>query len=149
MTHIDETCIECRHDFFHFPGVDVAYGVLTVLTFLLELNELLPEEQKAKLSDYEGREVVLGVRPENINEGGSIRFNVTNNENLGMNTLVHGKIGTKIVVCKFAKWCNYKFGDVIDVSFQEDKMHFFEKPVMGTNDKGEEIVVEYGKAIGG
>ena len=43
-----------------------------------------------------------------------------------MNTLVHGKIGTKIVVCKFAEWCGYKYGDMIKVGFDPEKMHFFD-----------------------
>ena len=49
------------------------------------------------------------MRPENVTRDGSVKLNVTNNENLGMNTLVHGKVGgVKNVVCKFAEWCNYK-----------------------------------------
>lgn len=87
----------------------------------------LTAEQKTLLKDYEGKAVVLGVRPENITRDGKIPFTVTNNENLGMNTLVHGKIGgTKIVVCKFAEWCNYKFGDVLNLGFEADRMHFFD-----------------------
>ena len=45
MTHIDETGIECGHDLLDLPGVDVAYGVLAVLTFSLELNEFFIFEQ--------------------------------------------------------------------------------------------------------
>ena len=79
--------------------------------------------------DYEGKEIVLGVRPENIVRNGPVKLAVTNNENLGMNTLVHGKIGgTKIVVCKFAEWCNYEEGDEINIGFDPGMMHFFEKP---------------------
>lgn len=47
-----------------------------------------------------------------------------------MNTLVHGSIsGKQNVVCKFAKWCDYKHGDVIDIGFDAKKIHFFELPV--------------------
>ena len=54
---------------------------------------------------------------------------VTTNENLGMNTLVHGHLGaegkgTKIT-CKLAGWCNYKAGDVASISVT--KKHFFDK----------------------
>jgi multiple sugar transport system ATP-binding protein len=88
----------------------------------------LTAEQQEKLKDYNNKEVILGVRPENITTEGNIDFVVTNNENLGMNTLVHGKInGTKIVVCKFARWCTYKFGDKIKIGFESDRMHFFDK----------------------
>ena len=95
----------------------------------------LNDEQKGYLKDYEGKQVILGVRPENFTRDGHISFTVTNNENLGMNTLVHGKIeGKKITVCKFAEWCNYKFGDEISLGFQEDKMHFFEKDPEGRHE---------------
>ena len=96
--------------------------------FVSELFDYaLTEEQKTLLKDYEGKPVILGVRPENMTRQGNIEFSVTNNENLGMNTLVHGKIkGTKIVVCKFAEWCNYKFGDTLKLGFEADRMHFFD-----------------------
>ena len=104
----------------------------------------LTAAQKSALADYEGKEVILGARPENVTRDGHIKLNVTNNENLGMNTLVHGKVeGVKTIVCKFAEWCNYKNGDVITIGFDPEMMHFFEKPVL--DEKGN--VVEYGKAI--
>ena len=86
----------------------------------------LTEGQRELLKDYEGEPIILGVRPENIVRDGTVDFRVENNENLGMNTLVHGKIGTKIVVCKFAEWCGYKYGDMIKVGFDPEKMHFFD-----------------------
>lgn len=136
--------------FIGLPPMNMFDGTIENGNFnCAQFSYKLTEEQKAKLADYEGKEVVFGVRPENMTEDGDVKFVVTNNENLGMNTLVHGKIGDKVVVCKFAKWCNYKYGDEILVGPQQDKVHFFEKPVMGLNDKGEEVVVEYGKAIGG
>lgn len=92
----------------------------------------LTPEQKKVLTDYEGKDVILGARPENINRGGNVPFVVTNNENLGMNTLVHGKVaGQKIVVCKFPEWCDYKYGDKIGLGFNPDGMHFFQKDPEG------------------
>lgn len=85
----------------------------------------LSEKQAELLSGYNGKEIVLGVRPENVVENGDIRFKVTNNENLGQNTLVHGHIGKKKVVAKFHYWANYKNGDEITVGF--DNVHFFDK----------------------
>ena len=86
----------------------------------------LTAEQKELLKDYEGKAVILGARPENVTRDGIIPFKVDNNENLGMNTLVHGKVnGKKIVVCKFAEWCHYKYGDEISIGFEPDRKHFF------------------------
>ncbi len=134
--------------FIGLPPMNMFDGKIEGGKFVSELFDYVPQSDVAgRLKEYEGKEVVLGVRPENIVLGGDIVLNVTNNENLGMNTLVHGKVGNKTVVCKFAKWCTYKFGDDVKIGFDPEKIHFFERPVMGTNAKGEQVVTEYGKAI--
>lgn len=90
----------------------------------------LTDDERNLLASYVGKEIVLGIRPENIVEGGEIPVKVTSNENLGMNTLVHGhigentKAGTKIS-CKLRGWCDYKNGDTVNVSFV--RKHFFDK----------------------
>ena len=85
----------------------------------------LDTEQQKLLTGYNGKKIVLGVRPEHIVEGGEVILNVTNNENLGQNTLVHGHIGAKPVVAKIRDWCHYKYGDQVNVSFST--VHFFDK----------------------
>jgi multiple sugar transport system ATP-binding protein len=115
--------------FIGLPPMNMFDGKIENDKFVNELfTYTLNAEQKRILQNYNGKEVILGVRPENITKDGTIPFDVTNNENLGMNTLVHGKVkGKKIVVCKFAEWSNYKFGDKITIGFDESKMHFFDK----------------------
>ncbi|MDE7086781.1 MAG: TOBE domain-containing protein, partial [Clostridia bacterium] len=115
--------------FIGLPPMNMFEGKVEGGKFVSELFEYpLTADQQERLKDYEGKEMILGVRPENIVRDGSVSFTVTNNENLGMNTLVHGKIdGKKIVVCKFAEWCNYKFGDEIKIGFDPEKVHFFDK----------------------
>ncbi len=114
--------------FIGLPPMNMFEGKVEGSNFVSDLFSYpLNAEQQELLKDYDGKEVILGVRPENFTREGQIAFKVTNNENLGMNTLVHGKIGTKIVVAKFAEWCTYKPGDEISVGFQEDRMHFFDK----------------------
>ena len=114
--------------FIGLPPMNMFDGKILSGKFVSELFDYdLTPAQKELLADYEGKDVILGVRPENITRSGHIPFTVTNNENLGMNTLVHGKInGIKIVVCKFAEWCNYKFGDELKLGFESDRMHFFD-----------------------
>ena len=90
----------------------------------------LKEEEKALLANYDGKEIVLGVRPENVVHGDDVPVVVSMNENLGMNTLVHGNVGTAgdlqdKITGKLRGWCNYKAGDEVKVSF--NKMHFFDK----------------------
>ena len=90
----------------------------------------LSEKEKALLTAYEGKTVVLGVRPENISTGGNVDVTVFSNENLGMNTLVHGRLSgvtaaDSSITCKLRGWCDYKRGDQVKVSFT--KCHFFDK----------------------
>ncbi len=101
--------------------VDVQRDRLVGDSFVYPLNA----EQQRLLADYNGKKIVLGVRPEHIVEGGETVLNVTNNENLGQNTLVHGHIGGKSVVAKIRDWCHYKYGDKVNVSFST--VHFFDK----------------------
>ena len=87
----------------------------------------LNDEQKNLLSSYEGKEIILGVRPENIvqDDNGYIPIDVTLNENLGQTTLVHGTVNKHKITAKFREWCNYKSGDKVTASI--NNMHFFDK----------------------
>ena len=107
----------------NFFDVQVEAGTLKSPYFTLPLND----EEKQLLSDYEGKTIVLGVRPENIEAGGDVDVNVFSNENLGMNTLVHGYLGGngQSITCKLRGWCDYKRGDHVGVSFV--RRHFFDK----------------------
>ncbi len=88
----------------------------------------LTDEERKLLEGYEGRKIVLGVRPENVSDNGEIHVKVTDNENLGMNTLVHGYLGEDgkgpKITAKLRGWCNYKAGDIAKISF--DRKHFFD-----------------------
>ncbi len=80
------------------------------------------------LSDCRTRELILGVRPEDIFESmdSELCIQVSANENLGMNTLVHGHIGEgERITAKLRGWKDYKPGDTVPVQF--GKMHFFDK----------------------
>lgn len=135
--------------FIGLPPMNMFEGRVEDGKFVSEYFTYKLDAGQAKLlQSYNGQRVILGVRPENITRTGSVELSITNNENLGMNTLVHGKVGgTKNVVCKFAEWCNYKVGDVIKIGFDTQKMHFFEMPRTQKNADGAEVIVEYGKAI--
>ncbi len=89
---------------------------------------LTADEQKL-LAGYVGKEIVLGIRPENTKVGDEFQMKVINNENLGMNTLVHGHLGAEgngpKITCKLAGWCDYKVGDVASITVT--RKHFFDK----------------------
>ena len=109
----------------NFFDVKMKDGVLEGDGFTYELND----EQRDTLTGYNGRTITLGVRPENIVEGGNIPVKVSSNENLGMNTLVHGTLdraGHPVKVsAKLQGWCNYKQGDYVNLAF--NRVHFFDK----------------------
>ena len=116
--------------------VTVREGHLEGKGFTVPLN---PEEQ-ALLVPYAGKEVVLGVRPENMELGEDIPMTVSNNENLGMNTLVHGHIAGDAslkIVAKLKGWKEFSAGDKIRLTFI--KKHFFDPET--TNAIREEVSV--------
>ncbi len=88
----------------------------------------LSAEERAVLKAYQGKEITLGVRPEDLEEGDGFGVTVSNNENLGMNTLVYGNIGGPHGVRLSAKlkgWMDKKPGD--EVKFILKRKHFFDK----------------------
>ena len=85
----------------------------------------LNEEEIARLADYVGKEITLGVRPENVCLGDAGYMTVTNCENLGHNTLVHGSLGGRTVTAKLREWSTYASGESVGISF--NKKHFFDK----------------------
>ena len=90
----------------------------------------LDAKEQKMLAPYQGKVITLGVRPENIILGNDVPVTVSSNENLGMNTLVHGHIGDSRtagikISAKLKGWSNYKFGDKVSFSFT--RKHFFDK----------------------
>lgn len=89
----------------------------------------LSEKEQTALSSYQGKTIILGIRPENTAVGSELRLKVTSNENLGMNTLVHGHLGAEgrgnRITCKIAGWCDYRPDDVVGIDVT--KKHFFDK----------------------
>ncbi len=110
----------------NFYDVKVQEGELLGEQFRVKLNE----EEKSRLQGYEGKEITLGIRPEDVAPGDEANMTVFSNENLGMNTLVHGHLGgtkkaTDKISAKMRGWCNYKAGDTVGISFH--RKHFFDK----------------------
>ena len=107
----------------NFFPVTVREGFLEGKGFQVSLTD----KEKGALIPYAGKTVDLGVRPEDVQAEGDIPM--FSNENLGMNTLVHGHIGGSSAAdhklsAKFRGWCDYKAGDTTGVSFA--RKHFFD-----------------------
>ena len=105
----------------NFFEAKVEGGALT-----LKGGEKIPlnDEEKKLLASYNGKKITLGVRPENVIIGNDAPVKVTNCENLGQNTLVHGTLNGHKITAKIRGWCNYKYGEEIRISF--NRMHFFD-----------------------
>ena len=100
----------------------------------------LDEREQKLLAPYNGKTITLGARPENITLGNEVPVTVSSNENLGMNTLVHGHIGDSRtaslkISAKLKGWSDYKIGDKVSFSFK--RKHFFDKET--TNAIREEV----------
>ena len=85
----------------------------------------LTEDETKLLASYDGKVITLGVRPENVVKGDDVTIDVSNCENLGQTTLIHGHLGGHKITAKFREWCNYKPGERVTVSF--NRKHFFDK----------------------
>ena len=87
----------------------------------------LSDSERALLASYEGKRIILGVRPENVvpDQNGYVDMSVTLNENLGQNTLVHGHVGGGKIIAKVRDWCTYKPGDT--AKFSMNRVHFFDE----------------------
>jgi len=109
----------------NFIDVTVRGGYLEGAGIRLPLSD----EERVALAGRVGKELVLGIRPENVEVGNEFSIVVTNNENLGMNTLVHGHIGEdgkgRPVTVKLPGWCTYKPGDV--ATLRCTRKHLFDK----------------------
>ena len=89
----------------------------------------LTEDERGSLSTYAGKEIILGVRPENISLGDEMLVKVINSENLGMNTLMYGYMGGSQnadhkVAAKLKGWMEYQNGEDVQIRF--DRKHFFD-----------------------
>ena len=85
----------------------------------------LTDDEANLLKSYEGKEIILGVRPENIVRGDDVKMTVTNCENLGQTTLVHGTLNGHKITAKLREWCNISYGDELSINF--NRKHFFDK----------------------
>ncbi len=85
----------------------------------------MTQEDRWTLEGYEGRPVVLGVRPEDMEEGSGLPIEVAANENLGMTTLIHGHTGNHVsITAKLRGWMDHRNGDLVSVRL--NRKHFFD-----------------------
>jgi len=93
-------------------------------------------EKAAKLRDYVGKEVVFGIRPENVhasatyeeaNPNNTVSSTVRVYEMLGAEVYLYLSVEGVDVTCRENPSTVAKPGDNMDVSFEVDKIHIFDK----------------------
>ena len=76
--------------------------------------------------EYEGKPVILGIRPEHMIEGGNLAMEIELVEHMGPATLFHCQINDTEMVVKLPGWLDYKVGEKIDVGVNQDLICFFD-----------------------
>jgi len=82
----------------------------------------------------DGREIVLGIRPENVvdaREGGrgptaALPLEVEFVEPLGDEVIVHGRVGEEVLLCKFGPHRVPQAGSRLEVAIELEKVHVFD-----------------------
>ncbi|MCQ2792126.1 MAG: ABC transporter ATP-binding protein [Bacilli bacterium] len=87
----------------------------------------LDEKRKIMLKEYINKDVILGVRPEHFIPKGDLKAKVEIVEHLGAHTLFNCSINRTKAKIKFEGWLDYKEGDDIIFSFNQDLICFFDK----------------------
>lgn len=92
----------------------------------------LPERMNESLSLYANKDVVLGIRPENINlvennTDDSLDLYIDIAEMTGADYLLYGKIGNNRIIANVPSNTNVKSDTLCKVFFDSDRLHIFDK----------------------
>ena len=119
------------------PATNFLYGTYTNGEFVLKDKHIkLPKMYLEELKGYEGKEVVMGIRPEDMHGEGivaetypSARFklNVDVSELLGHEYILHGAVEEQSIVAKVSARMDIKAHEVVELTFDLGKVHFFDK----------------------
>lgn len=85
---------------------------------------------KIKSEGYIGKEVVLGIRPENVivnSENNSMDVKVEVKEHLGSETFLYLNLKDKTLIARVEPDLVVNIGDKINIVFDKEKIHLFDK----------------------
>ena len=102
------------------------------------LKVKLPEGKanRPELAEYIGKEVVMGIRPENIYDDEAhiaaapdckLSALVTHTEMMGAETYLYLTVGEKNIIAKVNPRTTAKLDETIDIVFDSNKIHIFDK----------------------
>lgn len=115
------------------PATNFVYGKVDGNHFVWDdVKIAIPEDKLDKLKAYDKKEVVMGIRPENIhksdgNQPSSFLYDVEVSELLGHESILHGNVGSQRLIAKVG--VNETVASHTKVAFhlETDKMYFFDK----------------------
>ncbi|NBK96964.1 MAG: sn-glycerol-3-phosphate ABC transporter ATP-binding protein UgpC [Erysipelotrichia bacterium] len=118
------------------PATNFLYGTYHDHGFdlngnLIKVPEMFHDDMKA----YEGKKVVMGIRPEDLHGEGIVadtypdahfNFAVEVSELLGHEYILHGKVAGQPMSAKVSARLEVKAHDSVDLTFDLSKIHFFD-----------------------
>ena len=123
--------------FIGSPAMNFFKGRLVDKAFVTEGEEqvkiTLTKEVYERIKNYEGHNIVLGIRPENVNvvaattkKAGTISMEADVVELLGHELIVYGYVDGQRILLKTSATNDIKVGDVIKVNIDMENIHFFD-----------------------
>lgn len=115
------------------PATNFINGTIKGNSFVTDGMSISIDDERADvLKNYEGREVVLGVRPENIHKAkevdkNSFKFNVEVSELLGHESILHGTVGGQKLIAKVNVDETVASHSEVTFKLETDKIYFFDK----------------------
>ncbi len=91
---------------------------------------MLPQAQAQEVAAYNGREVIVGIRPEHFSVGpaaaDALNGRVQVVEPLGSDTLVHLSVGSGVLVVRMAPDAHPAVGETLSIGVQPGRLHLFD-----------------------
>lgn len=102
-----------------------------------DIKLLIPEGKLKSLKDqgYDGKEVVLGIRPEDIHDepvflesapGSTFNAHIEVSELLGAETMLYSQLAGQDFIARIDSRSDIKAGQKLDLAFDLNKAHFFD-----------------------
>ena len=125
--------------FIGSPAMNFLNGKLVGNYFVMDNVKLLVPDGRLKIlkeRGYDGKEVILGIRPEDINDEQvfldfspetKVSASVEVAELMGAEIILYSQVNNQSFVARIDSRFNISAGDTIDLAFDLSKAHFFDK----------------------
>lgn len=122
--------------FIGSPAMNFLNGTLRDGYFEIDhLKVKIPEEKLPLVEQYNNKEILLGIRPEDIHDKASFEFateeailpaKIEVAELMGSETFLYSKISGQNLIARVDSRTDISMGDTLPMGFNMDKVHFFD-----------------------